>query len=154
MSKFCESCGAPLKDGDKFCEQCGAATPAVPVSMPPPPAKPIMPVEEPYQGKSPILALILSFFFSGLGQVYNGETLKGVAIFFGTLIGYMIFVIPGVIVWIFGMYDAYTTAKKMNEGTIPFKSANLLVMIGFVVLVIVVIAIAFIFLLAAFASVL
>jgi TM2 domain-containing membrane protein YozV len=155
MSKFCESCGAPLKEGDKFCEQCGAATPAAPVSMPPPPpVQPAAPVQGSNPEKNPILALILSFFFSGLGQVYNGETLKGIAIFFGTLIGYMIFVIPGVIVWVFGLYDAYTTAKKMNEGTIPFKPANILVMIGFVVLVIIVIAIAFIFMLAAFASVL
>ncbi len=143
MAQFCESCGAPLKEGDKFCEQCGAATPTAPVTMPPPPVQPAPPVQGTNTGKNPVIPLILSFFFSGLGQVYNGETLKGIAIFIGTIIGYMIFVIPGVIVWVYGLYDAYTTAKKMNEGTIPYKPANVPVMIGFVVLVIIVMAVIF-----------
>lgn len=131
--QFCESCGAPLREGDRFCEQCGAA--AAPaqkesVSSPPSAAKDNV--------KNPILALILSFFFSGLGSIYNGETLKGIAIYLGTLVGFFILLVPGIIVWIYGMYDAYTTAKKMNEGTIPFKEANVPVMIVFVVAVLII----------------
>lgn len=131
--QFCESCGAPLQEGDRFCEQCGAAVTVAPretVSPAPPAAG--------GEQKNPLVALALSFFFSGLGSIYNGETLKGIAICLGTLVGFFFFIIPGVIVWIYGMYDAYTTAKKMNDGTIPFKEANVLVMIVFVVAVLII----------------
>jgi ABC-type Na+ efflux pump permease subunit len=59
--------------------------------------------------------------FSGLGQVYNGQLRKGVAIFFGTIAGVLLFVVPGLIIWMFGVADAWQTAKKMNEGKIPFQ---------------------------------
>ena len=91
--------------------------------------------------KNPVLAAIASFLFSGLGQVYNGNFGKGLLIFFGTLIGSMIFLIPGLIVLIYGIYDAYTTAKKMNEGQVPFvpyQTTHIIafVVIGFVVMII------------------
>ncbi|HUU75697.1 MAG TPA: zinc ribbon domain-containing protein [Methanoregulaceae archaeon] len=143
MAQFCESCGAQLKEGDKFCEQCGAAVAPPVADTPSSQVQPAVPVTGSNPEKNPILSLILSFFVSGLGQVYNGETLKGVALFFGTIIGYLLFVIPGVIVWVYGMYDAYTTAKNMNEGTIPYKETNVMVLIGFVVLIIILVAIVF-----------
>jgi TM2 domain-containing membrane protein YozV len=141
MAQFCESCGAPLKEGDKFCEQCGAAVgtvqpAAAPAAPPAPPAQ---------KEKNPLISLLLSFFFPGLGSVYNGDTVKGVAIYIGTIIGMFLFIVPGVIVWIYGMYDAYTTAKKMNEGLIPYKEANTMVIIGFIVAVLVIGAIALAF---------
>jgi TM2 domain-containing membrane protein YozV len=148
MAQFCESCGAPLKEGDKFCEQCGAGAVAPVAEATSSSEQPAVPVKGSNPEKNPIISLILSFFISGLGQVYNGETLKGVALFFGTIIGYMIFVIPGVIVWVYGMYDAYTTAKKMNEGTVPYKETNVLVMIGFVVLILIIVAVVFLGVLA------
>ena len=43
------------------------------------------------------------------------------------------------------MYDAYTTAKKMNEGLLPYKEANIMVIIGFIVAVLVIGAIALVF---------
>ncbi|HII75869.1 MAG TPA: zinc ribbon domain-containing protein [Methanolinea sp.] len=134
MAQFCESCGARIKEGDKFCEQCGAIVPG-PAGVPQAQGAP---GEVAHPPKNPTLALILSFFFSGLGQIYNGDTLKGVAIYFGTLIGALLFIVPGIIVWIYGVYDAYTTAKKMNEGTVPYKKTNTLFMIGFVVMVLVI----------------
>lgn len=138
---FCENCGATIKPGDQFCENCGAALgaatvepkPAQTVSSTPPPAT------AGGQGeKNPILAAIASLLFSGLGQVYNGSLGKGMLIFFGTIIGYMIFVIPGLIVLVYGIYDAYTTAKKMNEGQIPFVPYNIMHIIAFVVIGIIV----------------
>ena len=62
--------------------------------------------------KNAFLATVCSFFIPGLGQVYNGQTAKGVGIFAGTLAGLFLLIIPGLIVWVFGLYDAYTTAKK------------------------------------------
>lgn len=34
-------------------------------------------------GKNPLLSMLLSFFIPGLGQVYNGEYLKGIGLFTG-----------------------------------------------------------------------
>jgi TM2 domain-containing membrane protein YozV len=63
---------------------------------------------------SPLLAAILSFFIPGLGQFYNGQFLKAVGLFIlaviaGT-IGIILLYIPLLVVWLYGMYDAYTTA--------------------------------------------
>jgi TM2 domain-containing membrane protein YozV len=75
------------------------------------------------QKKSAGVAVILSFFLPGLGQIYNGQIGKGIgmiilAIIFGLLcailIGYPLYLI----LWIYGMYDAYSTANKINTGAI------------------------------------
>jgi TM2 domain-containing membrane protein YozV len=84
------------------------------------------------------VALILSFFFTGSGQVYNGEMGKGIGVLIGTVIGYMIFVIPGLLVFLYGLYDAYTTAQKMNKGEIPYKPTSMGAVIAFIVAEIVV----------------
>jgi TM2 domain-containing membrane protein YozV len=84
------------------------------------------------------VALILSFFFTGSGQVYNGEMGKGIGVLLGTIIGYMIFVIPGLLVFLYGLYDAYTTAQKMNKGEIPYKPTSMGAVIAFIVAEIVV----------------
>ena len=69
---------------------------------------------------NPILALIISFFLPGIGTVYAGDIMKGIIIFivavilralatiflFG-IVAYILYVI----VWLYGMYDAYTTAS-------------------------------------------
>ncbi len=91
--------------------------------------------EPPYQKrkikypKNPAIAGILSFFFFGLGQIYNGENKKGILLFFGTYIGFAALILPGIIIWMYGIYDAYKTAKKMNIGEILSKETNILVVI-------------------------
>ena len=79
------------------------------------------------------MAAILSFFFPGAGQAYNGETGKGIGIIIGTTIGFFIFVFPAVLVWFYGIYDTYTTAQKMNKGEIPYKSTSMGTVIGLIV---------------------
>ena len=54
--------------------------------------------------------------FSGLGQVYNGHWKKGVVLLVAFIIIWLIFWLLSLIVWIFGMYDAYTMAQKINNG--------------------------------------
>ena len=49
---------------------------------------------------------LLSFFIPGLGQLVKGQVGKAVGFFFGTFLG-MILVIPGLIVWVWGIVDAY-----------------------------------------------
>ena len=70
--------------------------------------------------KNPGMAAVLSFICTGLGQVYNGQIGRGIA-----LIGLQIFnillmfVIIGFITfpitWIYGVYDAYITAQTHNQ---------------------------------------
>ena len=69
--------------------------------------------------KNPGLAAVLSFFYMGLGQVYNGQLAKG--IFFIVLYSIsiaLIFILIGIIttpiLFIYGMYDAYKSAEKIN----------------------------------------
>ena len=88
--------------------------------------------------KNAVVALILSFFFTGSGQVYNGEMGKGIGVLIGTVIGSMIFFVPGMLVFLYGLYDAYTTAQKMNKGEIPSKPTSMGTVIAFIVAEIVV----------------
>jgi len=69
---------------------------------------------------NPILALIISFFLPGIGTVYAGNIMKEIIIFIialilGVLAGIFLLGIVAyilyIIVWLYGMYDAYTTAK-------------------------------------------
>jgi TM2 domain-containing membrane protein YozV len=50
---------------------------------------------------------LLSFFIPGLGQIVKGQAGKGILIFIGFFIGLVAFVIPGVILWIWQIIDAY-----------------------------------------------
>ena len=83
--------------------------------------------------KSPLLALILLFLISGLGQIYNGHTQKGLILLISYL-GLAIFsnilqfffklgfiLVPFLlIIWLFSMFDAYNSAYNMNKG-VPVK---------------------------------
>jgi TM2 domain-containing membrane protein YozV len=50
---------------------------------------------------------LLSFFFPGLGQIIKGQVGKGILTFLGVGLGLMLLVIPGIIVWIWQIADAY-----------------------------------------------
>jgi TM2 domain-containing membrane protein YozV len=75
--------------------------------------------------KNPGVAAVLSFFICGLGQIYNGQILKGIILIicYGiawaltmVVIGFLI--VP--ILWIWGMYDAYRTAEKINKSNVSY----------------------------------
>jgi len=140
MPKFCPECGKSLEnETSKFCNNCGTSLDSSNVIVKKESSQEIQ------EEKSSFIAILCSLFVPGLGQVYNGETEKGVIIFLATLIGTFIFIIPGVIVWIYGMYDAYTIAKKMNNKEIPFKPTKAAHMILFFILVVVITAIVIFF---------
>lgn len=93
--------------------------PAAPFSATPTLQQAPVPV---YMGdrKNPGVAAVLSFFWAGLGQIYNGQLAKGLGfivlyIFCVLLIfvGIGLLLVP--IVWIIGMWDAYNSAKQYNE---------------------------------------
>ncbi|MDD3621698.1 MAG: zinc ribbon domain-containing protein [Methanofollis sp.] len=114
MAKFCPECGNELiSPNAEICPKCGVRIKENPE-------------------KSPGIAALCSLIFTGLGQVYNGNFGRGFLILVGTMIGSLFYVIPGLIVAIYGIYDAYSTAKQMNAGEIPYKETNALHMILFV----------------------
>jgi len=106
--KFCSSCGNVIKKQAEICPKCG-----VRVGSPSPTNK-----------KDPGIAVLLSGLTSGWGgQMYNGQIVRGVGIFFAQMINVMLvfffiglFTFP--LVWALGTYDAYDQAKKINAGEV------------------------------------
>jgi TM2 domain-containing membrane protein YozV len=92
-----------------------------------------MPVQPPIFFKNPTVATLLSLVVTGLGQFYNGQIFKGIA-FLGSMfiscllmfvfIGYIL----APIVWILGMVDANSSAKRINKrlvaGASPVAAAQ------------------------------
>jgi TM2 domain-containing membrane protein YozV len=54
--------------------------------------------------RNPGLAAILSFVFNGLGQLYNGQILKGLVIIFFSSLSMLIFILGSILIglWILG----------------------------------------------------
>ncbi|MBD3403697.1 hypothetical protein GF420_12435 [candidate division GN15 bacterium] len=70
--------------------------------------------------KNPGLAAVLSFFWMGLGQVYNGQIAKAVVFIVAYAISWLLmFILIGFIttpiLWLYGMWDAYDSAQKINS---------------------------------------
>jgi TM2 domain-containing membrane protein YozV len=70
--------------------------------------------------KNPGLAAVLSFFFTGLGQFYNGQFAKGVLFIVGgvvcialmlALVGFILYPI----LLLVNIWDAYRSAVKINR---------------------------------------
>jgi TM2 domain-containing membrane protein YozV len=69
--------------------------------------------------KSAGLAAVLSFFIPGLGQIYNGQILKGLVLIVIDAINVLLmFILIGyvthVITVVYAVYDAYKTADRIN----------------------------------------
>lgn len=66
------------------------------------------------------IAAVLSFFITGLGQIYNGQIFKGIlliriqvvnGLLMYVLIGYVTFAL----VWLYGVVNAYRHAGRINN---------------------------------------
>jgi len=97
---MCISCAKPVCSacevkigGETYCKECSARKATGQSKM----------------QKSPGLASILSAIIGGAGQIYNGQIGKGLLIFFTSWL-----IVP----WIYGIYDAYQIAEKINSGEI------------------------------------
>lgn len=114
---YCSGCGAQLTANSHFCDKCGAPQPVA--------APALAPVVVVRDRKEPWFALALSFLFSGLGQIYNGEVKKGIAFIIAHAIS-LFLIMAGIglittpIIWIWGMVDAYKSAQRINlsHGTV------------------------------------
>lgn len=70
--------------------------------------------------KNPGVAAVLSFLFSGLGQIYNGQIGKGLVFIGAQVVNAFLTVIligfvTGFATWVWGMVDAYRSAERINE---------------------------------------
>jgi len=80
---------------------------------------------------------LLSFFIPGLGQIVKGEVAKGILIFIGFIIGLIMLAIPGLIIWIWQLVDAYNFqpgVKFVKPGS-AVKILALFILIPFVAIV-------------------
>ncbi len=94
---FCQWCGKEVQQGASFCSNCGKSLSQLPVSSPTP--------YRPYAYPGPVayskrkdegIAAVLSFLFTGLGQVYNGQIGKGIVfIVLGIFFAFSILVLVG-----------------------------------------------------------
>ncbi|HUL62852.1 MAG TPA: HEAT repeat domain-containing protein, partial [Methanocella sp.] len=103
-----------------------------------PEARPLKVVSKDSTGaprKSELLAAFASFLIPGLGQVYNGEKwTKALLYLIGFCVGTVLLVVPGLIVWLYGIYNAYRTAKKVNAGELSFKKTETGTLILYVII--------------------
>ena len=101
---FCPRCGQANRYDARYCSSCSAP----------------MPDEPRAGGHSPGLAAVLSFFWCGLGQVYNGQIGKGLVMMAAYAVSWwamwlIVGFITTPILWVWGMYDAYRTAERRNR---------------------------------------
>lgn len=70
--------------------------------------------------RDPGIAAVLSFFVTGLGQIYNGQIGKGILLMCLQVVNLLLcFVLIGLItfplMWIYGIYDAHQTATEAGR---------------------------------------
>jgi len=75
--------------------------------------------------KNPGLAAVFSFLICGLGQIYNGQILKGLILMACYAVSWwMTILLVGwafvPVLWIWGIYDAYRNAEKINNSKIGY----------------------------------
>lgn len=67
----------------------------------------------------PDLAAFMSLILPGLGQNYAGRYEHGIVIAAMVVAG-LVFIVPGILLWIGEAYDAYRTAQRVNSCSLPF----------------------------------
>lgn len=112
-TKFCSNCGAEIDVRAEICPKCGVRVAQISTPIP-------LSVQ-----KNSGISAVLSFIWPGLGQVYNGQIGKGIAIMliqfvllvFSVFIVTLIITLPAMFaIWAWNIYDAYSIAEKINRG--------------------------------------
>jgi TM2 domain-containing membrane protein YozV len=117
----CKDCKREVSDRAAACPHCGRPISprtgplTLPAGMPLPTPAIVFPQ------KNPGVGAVLSFFWAGLGQIYNGQFGKGIAfivtqminaVLMLAVIGFLTFFLTR----LYGMIDAYSTATDINAG--------------------------------------
>ena len=73
-------------------------------------------MDENEQKKNPIVALILSFIFPGLGQIYIGQQQKGVLfVVIGICLVLMMYILIGIILYpLFWLYSTFRAGVSLS----------------------------------------
>ena len=133
IGRYCPNCGAVITYGEYFCRACHTRLPNpndLQASGTVKPETYIVPARRWW------VSLLLSCGFSGLGQLYNGDTLRGVGFGIAYLIisfGYFGGQYHNVLllgIWIAALAEALISAMRINSYTRNFKGTSLLLWIG------------------------
>jgi len=76
------------------------------------------------QIQNPVIPALMSFVLPGLGQMILGQLAAGCAWFAAVLVGYLLFIVPGLILHAVCIYNAYTTANTV-AGFLPAGGTSL-----------------------------
>ena len=102
--KFCANCGQAVNANQAICLSCGCALTQM------------NNVQNAGQ-KSASTAVLLTCLIVGLGQIYLGQVLKGVAILVAAfIIAILTAGLGAIVIWIIAMFDAYKIGKKVEAG--------------------------------------
>jgi len=172
MVKFCPMCGKPLlSENDDYCPGCKKKLQFENAAFCPSCGERIQPTPLTGELRKPIFAAILSFFFIGWGQWYNGKTWEGLKfiglflVFYFLLwinssmapirqLGLLIWIILVIVIialWVYGMYDAYKTAIRINNREEKFSDKSRLFWLPleiYVIVVLLAVTFAFVFYIA------
>jgi hypothetical protein len=66
---------------------------------------------------NPILAVLLTWFVFGTGHwLINGQQKKWIMVLVASIIGSILCCLPGIVIGVFSIIDAYQTAEKLKAG--------------------------------------
>src|SRR5262245_28333773 len=127
--KYCIHCGKENREEARFCGHCGRQFTTDNSRQPATPGGTVRPVP------NPRTATLLSCLWPGLGQIYNGQILKGAAFMIiqgflwpgsfllsnlmtsNLVLGPLFFLGPPTAFWIYGMLDAKRGAEERAADT-------------------------------------
>ena len=113
----CQNCGAATEPNQLKCNKCGSPVQvtSAPNSGPVQGAANTDLVHPSNPPKSSTTALILSCLITGVGQIYLGQTIKGIVILIGSLVLWGT-IVGGPVIWIVAMVDAHAIGNKLASG--------------------------------------
>lgn len=124
---YCSNCGKATDKTDKYCPYCGIKNSEKKSFT----ENLNEEIKKFTADKEPFTAAVLSIFFPGLGQIYNGEFKKGFFIQLSYILSLILsavfliaYLLPIAII-IISVYDAHTKAEKMKQKTEPSKNPTL-----------------------------